>query len=251
MEPLIRRLSHYTELSEADRARLGALRTQRQSAERGRDIIVAGQALTRALVVHKGWAVRYQMLDDGRRQILNILLPGDMFDMQVFVAAKADHSVMAVTDMELITVAPQDVVLNLFRGDENLSLAFWWAAVQEEAILRQQIVRNGRRTATERVAHFLMELHRRALIIDEAKQNGFHFPLTQTIIGDALGLSHIHVNRILGRLTAQGYIERDRNWIELADARGLAQICDFDPSYLNIGPFPRRMRLPSSVEPQF
>jgi CRP-like cAMP-binding protein len=198
--------------------------------------------------VNDGWAIRYQSLDDGRRQILNILMPGDMFDMEVFVAAKADHSVMAVTEMELLTLTPNDAMFGIFRGDENLSLAFWWAAVQEEAMLRQQIVRNGRRTAIERVAHFLMEMHRRAVIVDEGEHNGFHFPLTQTIIGDALGLSHIHVNRVLGRLTAQGFIKRDRNWVELVDRKALAEISEFDPAYLNIGPFPRRMRLPGSTD---
>jgi CRP-like cAMP-binding protein len=245
MKSLVKRLSHYTELSDGDLARLNAVRVQRQTVARGRDIVVAGQELARALVVEKGWAIRYQSLDDGRRQVLNILMPGDMFDMQVFVAAKADHSVMSVTDVDLATVVPGDVLTSLFRGGENLSLAFWWAAVQEEAILRQQIVRNGRRTALERVAHFLLELHRRAMIVDEAEHNGFHFPLTQTIIADALGLSHIHVNRILGRLTAQGYIKRDRSWIELVDKHALARICEFDPAYLNIGPFAKRMRLPS------
>src|SRR3546814_17821123 len=103
------------------------------------------------------------MLEDGRRQVLDVLMPGDIFDLQVFIATEADHSVMAVTDMELSAFAPMEV-LSVLSGHGVLALAFWWATVQEEAILRQQIVRNGRRTARERVAHFLLEFHRRALV---------------------------------------------------------------------------------------
>src|SRR3546814_5132166 len=116
---------------------------------------------------------------------------------------------MAVTDMELSAFAPMEV-LSVLSGHGVLALAFWWATVQEEAILRQQIVRNGRRTARERVAHFLLELHRRALVVAEGDDNGFDLPLTQSIIGDALGLSHIHINRVLRKFTQENLIKRDR-----------------------------------------
>lgn len=241
MMPLYRRLSYYSELDDGDFVQLKSLKLQRQSAKRGEDIIVAGESPSRAFVVEEGWAIRYQMLDDGRRQILNVLMPGDMFDLQVFVAAEADHSVMAVTDMELSTAAPAEIMAALHKS-RSLGLALWWAAVQEEAILRQQIVRNGRRTARERVVHFLLELHRRARIVDEGNKNGFHLPLTQTVIGDALGLSHIHVNRVLRRLTRDGYIRKDRTWIELIEPEKLVAICDFDPSYLELGAAMKRMR---------
>lgn len=244
MMPLFKRLSHYTELAEDDFAPLRTLRTQRQTAERGHDIIVAGMPFSRAFVVQRGWAVRYQMLADGRRQILNVLMPGDMFDLQIFVTAEADHSVMAVTDMELLTATPADV-LSAFRSSSHLGLALWWAAVQEEAILRQQIVRNGRRTARERVVHFLLELHRRAQIVAEGDRTGFNLPLTQTVIGDALGLSHIHINRVLRKLIGEGLIRRDRSWVELLDRDRLAEICEFDPSYLHLDASAKRMRIPA------
>ncbi len=125
-------------------------------------------------------------------------MPGDMFDLQVFIAAEADHSVTAITDMTVKTFKAEDL-LNIFNLSGRLAQALWWASVQEEAMLREQIVRNGRRNAAERIAHFLLELHRRALIVDEGSGTGFRLPLTQTLIGDALGLTSIHVNRVLKR----------------------------------------------------
>jgi len=172
-------------------------------APRGTDLIVAGDAPTYGFVVEAGWAIRYTLLADGRRQVLNVLMPGDMFDLQVFIAAEADHSVTAITDMTVKTFKAEDL-LNIFNLSGRLAQALWWASVQEEAMLREQIVRNGRRNAAERIAHFLLELHRRALIVDEGSGTGFRLPLTQTLIGDALGLTSIHVNRVLKRFRDEG-----------------------------------------------
>lgn len=104
--PLFKRLSCYAELTESDFAPLRTLPAQTQVAERGRDIVVAGEAFKRAFIVERGWAIRYQMLKDERRRVLNVLMPGDMFGLQGFVAGEADHSVIAVTDMNLPTIAP-------------------------------------------------------------------------------------------------------------------------------------------------
>lgn len=245
MMPLYKRLSHYAHLTDDDFGPINGLSAQRLTPERGRDIIVAGEPCKRAFVVKRGWAIRYQMLEDGRRQVLDVLMPGDIFDLQVFIATEADHSVMAVTDMELSAFAPMEV-LSVLSGHSVLALAFWWATVQEEAILRQQIVRNGRRTARERVAHFLLELHRRALVVAEGDDNGFDLPLTQSIIGDALGLSHIHINRVLRKFTQENLIKRDRSWLQLIDRDRLVEISEFDPSYLHLESA-QRMRLKASV----
>lgn len=243
MMPLFNRLSYYSALSEDEFSTVRGLRHHKQSVERGKDIVRAGEPLTKCFVVDKGWGIRYQMLDDGRRQILNVLMPGDMFDLQVFVAQKSDHSVMAVTDMELSVVMPADL-LAAFAQRGQLAMSLWWAAVQEESILRQQIVRNGRLTARERVAHFLLELHRRATIVKEAQGSKFHLPLTQTIIGDALGLSHIHVNRVLRKFMVEKLIRREKSWIELLEPAKLAEICEFNPAYLHLDSPVNKMAIP-------
>ncbi|NRD88835.1 Crp/Fnr family transcriptional regulator [Sphingopyxis sp. BSNA05] len=192
------------------------------------------------LIVKEGWAIRYKTLEDGRRQILNILLPGDFFDLQVLVAAEADHSVKTVTQLTGLSVRPA-VFRRLLTESGKLTLAFWWMQVQEEAFLREQIVRNGKQTARERIGHFLLELYRRVLITGAGTSEGFRVPLTQTIIADALGLTPIHTNRVLRQLERDGLLARDHGWILFKDEARLAEISQFDSSYFHLDAF--RMRL--------
>ena len=241
---LLRRLRYYSDLEDDASKPLLEMPGRMMDVSRGADLITAGDEPNHGFVVESGWAIRYSLLSDGRRQVLNVLMPGDIFDLQVFIATEADHSVTAITDMKVKVFKAYDL-LNIFNTSGRLAQALWWAAVQEEAILREQIVRNGRRNASERIAHFLLELHRRALIADEGTGDGFRLPLTQSLIGDALGLTSIHVNRILKRFRDQGLIARQGQWIELTDRDKLVDLCDFDPSYLHLDAFPRRMRFRS------
>lgn len=240
LEALVARLSYYSQLGDGDRATLLALGGKVRNFSANAEIIGAGQRMDAVLVMREGWAARYKELEDGRRQILNILLPGDIFDLQVLVAAEADHGVLAVTQGSLYAIPPQ-AVRDLLAGSGSLTMAFWWTQVQEEAFLREQIVRNGRQTAQERIGHLLLELHRRAQIVNLTQGDAMRLPLTQTQIADTLGLTPIHTNRVLRRLVREGYIETDRQWIRFLDADALAAMCDFDPSYFHLDAF--RMRL--------
>lgn len=237
---LLRRISFYADLDQSDKDVVLGLEGIEKRFNRGTAIVDAGQHLDSILIVKSGWAIRFKTLEDGRRQVLNVLLPGDVFDLQVMVAAEADHSVSAVTDLEVLSVDPK-VFRKLLTQSGRLTLALWWVQVQEEAFLREQIVRNGQQTARERIGHFLLELHRRLQIADEGMRNGFEMALTQTTIADALGLSPIHTNRTLRQLERDGLIQRKRDAILFEDADRLAQICQFDPSYFHLDAF--RMRL--------
>ncbi len=216
------------------------LEGREQHYEKNSEVVDAGQELDRVLIVKEGWAIRYKTLEDGRRQVLNVLLPGDMFDLQVLVAAEADHSVKTVTSLTALSVKPS-VFRRLLTESGKLTLAFWWMQVQEEAFLREQIVRNGQQTARERIGHFLLELYRRVQITGAHTDDGFRVPLTQTVIADALGLTPIHTNRVLRQLERDGLIARDNGWILFKDEARLAEISQFDPSYFHLDAF--RMRL--------
>ena len=191
---LLRRISFYADLDEIDQQVIMQIDGREQHFEKNTEIVDAGQ--DSVLIVKEGWAIRYKSLEDGRRQVLNVLLPGDMFDLQVLVAAEADHSVKTVTSLTGLSVRPS-VFRRLLTESGKLTLAFWWMQVQEEAFLREQIVRNGQQTARERIGHFLLELYRRVLITGAGTSEGFRVPLTQTVIADALGLTPIHTNRVL------------------------------------------------------
>lgn len=239
-EALLRRIRYFADLDDQDKKDVRALKGHEKRFARGAEIIDAGQQLDSVLIVKQGWAIRYKTLDDGRRQVLNVLLPGDMFDLQVLVAAEADHSVMAVTELETLSITPT-VFRDILTQSGKLTLAFWWMQVQEEAFLREQIVRNGQHSARERIGHFLLELHRRVQIVDKGTRDGFRLPLTQTVIADALGLTPIHTNRVLRQLERDNLIERDGGWVVFKDSEKLAEICDFDMGYFHLDAF--RMRL--------
>jgi CRP-like cAMP-binding protein len=240
LEALIARLQYYSDLSDGERDALARLGGKVRSFAANSEIITAGQEMDAVLVMREGWAARFKLLEDGRRQILNILLPGDIFDLQVLVAAEADHSVVTVTSGSLYAVSPA-AVREMLAESGALTMAFWWTQVQEEAFLREQIIRNGRQSAQERIAHLLLELHRRAQIVNQASGDTLRLPLTQTQIADTLGLTPIHTNRVLRRLVRAGYIEMNRQWIRFLEPDALAQMCDFDPSYFHLDAF--RMRL--------
>ena len=237
---LLRRISFYADLDETDHDVIMQIEGREQHFEKNTEIVDAGQELDSVLIVKDGWAIRYKTLEDGRRQVLNVLLPGDMFDLQVLVAAEADHSVRTVTSLSCLSVRP-GVFRRLLTESGKLTLAFWWMQVQEEAFLREQIVRNGKQSARERIGHFLLELYRRVLITGSGNGEGYRVPLTQTIIADALGLTPIHTNRVLRQLERDGLLERRNGWILFKDEARLAEISQFDPSYFHLDAF--RMRL--------
>jgi CRP-like cAMP-binding protein len=239
-QALLRRISFYADLDEVDQQVIMQIDGREQSFEKNTEIVDAGQEMESVLIVKEGWAIRYKTLEDGRRQVLNVLLPGDMFDLQVLVAAEADHSVKTVTSLTGLSVRPS-VFRRLLTESGKLTLAFWWMQVQEEAFLREQIVRNGKQTARERIGHFLLELYRRVRITGAGNGDGFRVPLTQTVIADALGLTPIHTNRVLRQLERDGLLERDNGWILFRDEARLAEISQFDPSYFHLDAF--RMRL--------
>lgn len=239
-QALLKRISYFADLDTRDKEGVLSLKGYERRFNRNTEIIDAGQQLDSVLIVKEGWAIRYKTLDDGRRQVLNVLLPGDMFDLQVLVAAEADHSVMAVTDLDTLSITPS-VFRDILTQSGKLTLAFWWMQVQEEAFLREQIVRNGQQSARERIGHFLLELHRRVQIVDKGTRDGFRLPLTQTIIADALGLTPIHTNRVMRQLERDDLIERESGWVVFKDSEKLAKMCDFDLGYFHLDAF--RMRL--------
>jgi CRP-like cAMP-binding protein len=206
---------------------------ERVRKERGAPIITAGEDATYVFVVSKGWALRHRTLKDGRRQIVNVMLPGDCFDLQALISTKADHSVEALTAVELLRLSSEDF-LNAMQANAKLATAFWWAAVQEESILREQIVRLGRRSGRERLAHILLELRRRLMHAGQDVGDTLILPMSREVLADLLGLSSVHVSRSVTALRDNGLIRTSNGSVQLLDIDGLAEVAQFDPSYLHI-----------------
>lgn len=240
MEALLKRLSYYADMRENDLATVKGIRGRTEKFEFGEDIISRGDEPMEAFIVQQGWAVRYITLEDGRSQVLNFMLPGDVYDLQVVVSDGADHSIAALNNVEIYQI-PRREFLRIFESGTRAGIAFWWCALQEEAILREQIVRNGRRSARERVAHLILELHRRATIAGEGAGETFNLPVSQAILADALGLSFVHVNRVLSELTKTGCIARERSRLTLLDRPKLVEISGFQDDYLHLDVNPHRL----------
>ena len=233
MQALINRLSQYVSNAEEVCEALRDLKPREADISPDEDIIRMGDTTGRVFIIRDGWAIRYRTLEDGRRQIVNFMLPGDIFDLQALSGLEADHTVTAVTRTRIFEIETAPFICAL-RSSGEFASAFWWAAVQEESILREQIVRVGRRTARERIAHLLLELNRRLTCALGGKENNLVLPVTRTDLADALGLTPVHVSRTMTWLRAAGLIEQQRGVVSITDRPRLARLAHFDDDYLHL-----------------
>jgi CRP-like cAMP-binding protein len=230
--PLVAKLETVAVLSADDRQALEAIGGNTRSFDKGRDILSEGDAPTHVYAILDGWAARYKTLRDGTRQIIAFLIPGDLCDSEITVLKKMDHSVLALTPVTVASL-PRDALMELTRDRPKLAQAFWWATLVDMAVLRAWLVNLGRRDAQARIAHQVCELHARMKRIGLARDGEFDLPITQEQLSDALGLTSVHVNRVLQRLRSEGMIRLQNRHLTLLDAERLGALAGFDPGYLH------------------
>jgi CRP-like cAMP-binding protein len=236
MEALVRRLHAYSPARAADVLQISTANIfSAVEYQRGDILIETGAPLEHVFIISSGWAIRYRTLSDGRRQIVNVMLPGDCFDLQALAAHQSDHSVEAITPLRILR-AKAAAFRDLMHQNGRLAAAFWWTAIQEESILREQIVRVGRRSGRERIAHLLLEFQRRLQVIGAIKPEDdvVPMPLTRDMLADMLGLSRVHTTRSLGALKLIGLIRTTANGVEILKRHKLAAMAQFDPTYLHL-----------------
>ena len=239
--PLVRKFSHLVELSNQEIAWLEGLHGDRRLIPAGMEILAEGDRFTETLVVNGGWAIRYQALPDGRRQIVNFFLAGDIIGPFASVIEASEHAVAAITDLEVSVFRPQRI-LKLFAEAPRLGALYGWSAGRDEAIVAEQVVRLGRRSAFERTGHLLLEILRRLQMVGLAGERTFRMPLTQEILADTLGLSAVHMSRTLRRLRAARLVELADRRVTIPDVPRLQRITDFSTLYLE------QHRLPPKTE---
>jgi CRP-like cAMP-binding protein len=240
LPPLVLKLARVVDLTASDVAALGRLGGAPKRCAAGTTLLEAGQRMNAAVLVHEGWAFRHRTLRDGRRQVMDFVLPGDVCDPTVFVTPRADFSMQAITAVSYSLLRSEDI-LDLVNRSPRIGTALWWAEAHEEAITRAHLVAVGRLTAVERVAYLFWELWTRLRAVNRAAGDGFELPATQELIADAAGLSFVHVSRTLRRLQSDGIIRRvPRGWqiTDVARLRDLAQIA----GGLHLGPLPRSIQ---------
>ncbi|HEY1474192.1 MAG TPA: Crp/Fnr family transcriptional regulator [Pseudolabrys sp.] len=173
--------------------------------------------------VLSGWAFRYKSLDDGRRQILNYALPADMVGLQGTLMREMEHSVEALTPL-VLCVFPRSRLFELYGHFPSLAFDITWLAAREEQLIDENLVSLGRRTALERTAFILLRLFVRAEEAGMTKNSTIQFPFTQQHLADTLGMSLVHTNKTLKRLSASNTIRWKDRMFELIDRATLAAI---------------------------
>ena len=245
MQVFRNRISQYATIADDVWGMLDALSAEHHTLDIGNDIIREGEKARKIFILEEGWAIRFRMLEDGRRQIVNFMLPGDLFDLQSLADLEADHTVTTITRAK-ITVFEIGEFVDALRNSGEIASAFWWAAVQEESILREQIVRIGRRSAKERIGHLLLELHRRLAGALGKSDETLPLPVTRTELADSLGLTPVHVSRTMTAMRQAELIDERRREVIILDRPKLSRLSHFDVDYLHL----RRLDLSRKWQPE-
>lgn len=234
---LHRQLTSLTCLRSLELTLLDKLLCDEEELDKGASWIVEGDTVGKVSVISRGWAIRFKLLDDGRRQILNVLLPGDVVGFFALLFKTAEYAVEPVTPLGVHCFSPEPA-FEAFRQAPRLAVALSWLAGQGERQLDEQIVRVGRRHATERMAHLFVELNHRLQRVGLMAEQTHQFPLTQAILADMLGMSQVHANRSFRQLVQDGLVARRGGRIQLLDTNALSQRAGFDASYLEQNALP-------------
>jgi CRP-like cAMP-binding protein len=196
---LAKRLTVLAQLTEEEQAYLDQIVARPINIKIGTEIAYEGQNSQSVYIVQHGWTCEYKLLPDGGRQIIAFPVPGDCIGVRSVLLKTSRHSFQAVSDVTLSRIeAPR--IVRLFNELPYLGMALLLATTRDEAMIVERLVSLGRRTAIERIAHFFLELHDRLLSVGLATSTEFDCPINQYLLADALGLSAIHVNRMLREL---------------------------------------------------
>ncbi|TMV69736.1 Crp/Fnr family transcriptional regulator [Thioclava sp. BHET1] len=234
--PLTRKLSAFVALSEAELAVLERLHGRRRAFVAGRDMAHQGQSDQAAYILATGWVCSYKIQPDGTRQIVDFQVPGDFLGLRSVLLRTLDHSFEPIVGIQAAEVSTRDL-LDAFAQSPRLATAILWAASRDEAMVVEHLVGIGRRDADARIAHFLLELGARLALVGMGSKEGYDCPLTQYHLADALGLSAVHVNRVLRQLRESGLATFQRSHVTFNDYSGLVNCAGFDPAYLDqVGP---------------
>ncbi len=230
--PLTRKLSAFVALSGSDLETLDRFHRRRRCFTAGYELIHEGQKNQSAYILAEGWACSYKMLSDGERQIVDFQVPGDFLGLRSVLFRTTDHSVEAITAIQASEVLASDI-LEGFATAPRLATAVLWAASRDEAMVVEHLVNLGRRSAEVRMAHFLLELGARLQLVGIGDKTGFDCPLTQYHLADVLGLSAVHVNRVLRHLREEGLVAFQKGRVSFGDFDGLVDRAGFDTGYLD------------------
>lgn len=220
------KLGSFVKLTVPEIRCLADLQSNTLRVKAGQALVHEGQTGHQAYVMRSGWACSFKMLPDGGRQIITFPLPGDCMGLRSVLLRTSDHSFCALTDIVVSSVGAARM-MQIFNDHPRLGSAVLWAASRDEAMVVEHLVNIGRRSAIERTAHFFLELRERLQLVGLSGDNKFSCPLNQYVLADALGLSAIHVNRVLRQLRERRLLTLKGRTVLIEDLTGLKQLAGF------------------------
>src|SRR5574338_313080 len=227
------KLEAFARLSADDRAAIAKIAGNFRYIDARRDLISEGDRPRFVHLMLDGWACRYKQLPDGKRQIVALFVPGDFCDVNVYILKAMDHSIGAITRLKVATITP-DEMNALTAQRPRITQALWWHELVTASVQREWTLNLGQRTAYERLSHLLVEIYLRLSAVGRAADGRCDFPLTQSDLADATGLTAVHVNRTLQELRRDGLIELERKQLHILDLERLIDVSMFNPNYLHL-----------------
>ena len=231
--PLILKLRQSGLLIEEDYGPLADLCVAPRAVAADTVLVEQGQRLTGVHLILSGMSYRYRLMPGGQRQILSILLPGDFCDIQGAILKRSDHFTATLTDSTVAWLS-HETVDELTLAPTRIARALWWAALVDECILRAWLTNMGQRSADKWFAHFCCEMLLRQQAIGQAERDSCEMPFSQEKLGDILGITNVHVNRVLKDLREHNLLQFKSRRLTIPDVARLRAFCDFDPSYMHL-----------------
>ena len=230
---LCRKLAHFTALSDDDRARLRRISQPVQSVAAHVDLIHEGDNPSDVFLIVEGFACRYKITEDGKRQIMAYLIPGDFCDLHVFVLKAMDHSIGTLSPSKVVRIPAADI-LSLLEVP-SLARGLMCCSLVDSAVLREWLVNLGQRAGEERLAHLFCELLLRMRAVGLTPSgDGYMLPITQNELADTMGMTGVHMNRVLQSLRRQTLIALSQKAIVIPDVDRLNAFAGFNPNYLHL-----------------
>jgi CRP-like cAMP-binding protein len=233
ISPLIQKLETFGALSEQEKEFLKRAPSSVREYRGHEEIVREGDCPGKSCLVVEGMAFRFKILPDGKRQILSFHIPGDFCDLHSFLLHRMDHGI-AVASRCKIAMVPHSTFQEITETYPRLARALMWDVAIDGAVFREWMIGMGRRSAYQQVAHLLCELLVRLRAVGLAENNIYELLPSQSNLGDALGLSTVHVNRVLRQLRVEGLIISDGKMVTIPDFGKLKHAAGFDPAYLHV-----------------
>jgi CRP-like cAMP-binding protein len=230
---LIRKLESIAPLAPEEKAALLRLPLRLKAVAANQDIVSEGDTPSECCLIVDGFACRYNITAEGKRQILSFHMSGDIPDLQSLHLSVMDHSLISLVPCRLAFIQHDDM-RSLMRHHPRLGDLFWRDTLIDAAVFRQWVVNVGRRQAPARMAHLLCELLVRLRAVELVEDYAFDLPVTQGDLADAMGITNVHVNRVLQDLRRMGLISLHGKTLKVLDWEGLKKVGDFDPTYLHL-----------------